>query len=65
MTYARQLQPIFLIIHQFNEYVQPDEGFDANTIDDIDPTDLWGFSALNAVRQRIKLYRQQTTASAQ
>ena len=65
MTYARQLQPIFLIIHQFNEYVQPDEGFDANTIDDTDPTDLWGFSALNAVRQQIKLYRQQTTASAQ
>jgi hypothetical protein len=42
MTHARQLAPIFLIVHQFNEYVQPDEGCDANTIDDTDATDLWG-----------------------
>jgi hypothetical protein len=58
MTYARQLTPIFLIMDQFNEYVHPDEGFDANIIDDTEPTDLWGFSALNAVRQQIRLYRQ-------
>jgi hypothetical protein len=65
MTYARQLAPIFLIVHQFNEYVQPDEGFDANTIDDTDETNLWGLTAINAVRQQIKLYRQQTSAATQ
>jgi len=62
MNYARQLQPIFLIVDQFNEYVKPDEGFDANTDDDTEPADLWGFGALNAVRQQIKIYRQQTVA---
>jgi hypothetical protein len=58
MTYARQLDPIFLIIHQFNEFVPPDEGFDANTDDDVEPANLWGFGALVAVRHQIKLYRQ-------
>jgi hypothetical protein len=58
MTYARQLDPIFLIIHQFNEFVQPDEGWNANTDDDIDPSNLWGSSALKAVRTQIELYRQ-------
>jgi len=60
MLYARQLDPIFLIIHQFNEFGPPDEGFDANTDDDIEPANLWGRSALDAVRQQIKLYRQET-----
>jgi hypothetical protein len=59
MTYARQLDPIFLIIHQFNEYVPPDEGFDANTIDDSEPTNLWGIGALDAIKLQIKLYREQ------
>jgi hypothetical protein len=59
MTYARQLDPIFLIIHQFNEFVRPDEGFDANTTDDIDPSNLWESSALKAVRTQIEIYRQQ------
>ena len=57
MKYARQLDPIFLFLHQFNEYVSPDEGFDANTIDDIEPTNLWGGSALNAVKDQIEAYR--------
>lgn len=48
MTYAKQLDPIFLIIHQFNEFVPPDEGFDANTDDDIEPANLWGSGALKA-----------------
>ena len=61
MSYARQLDPIFLIIHQFNEFVQPDEGFDANTDDDIEPANLWG-NDLGIVRQQIQLYRQQTGA---
>jgi hypothetical protein len=60
MTYARQLEPIFLIIHQFNEFVPPDEGFDANTTDDIEPANLWGFGALEAVHQQIRLYRHDT-----
>lgn len=59
MTYARQLDPIFLIIHQFNEFVPPDEGWNANTDDDIEPANLWGSSALKAVRTQIELYRQQ------
>ena len=48
MTYARQLQPIFLIVDQFNEFTPPDEGWDANTNDDIEPADLWGVGALKA-----------------
>jgi len=56
MTYARQLDPIFLIIHQFNEFVPPDEGFDANTDDDSEPANLWGFGALEAVKHQISIY---------
>lgn len=59
MTDANQLDPIFLIIHQFNEFVPPDEGFDANTDDDIEPANLWGFGALDTVKQQIAIYRQQ------
>jgi hypothetical protein len=60
MAYARQLDPIFLIVHQFNEFVQPDEGFDANTDDDIEPANLWGRSAIYAVRREVRLYRHRT-----
>jgi hypothetical protein len=56
--------PIFLIIDQFNEYVPPDEGFNTNTDDDIEPANLWGSGALDAVKQQIKLYRQQTGTAA-
>jgi hypothetical protein len=59
MTYARQLDPIFLIVHQFNEFVPPDEGFDANTDDDIEPANLWGIGALEAVKHQIKVYRRE------
>lgn len=59
MTYADQLKPIFLIIHQFNEFVRPDEGFNANTDDDIEPANLWG-NDLAIVQQQIEIYRQQT-----
>ncbi len=58
MTYARQLDPIFLIVDQFNEFTPPDEGWNANTNDDIEPANLWGFGALNAVKQQIAIYRQ-------
>jgi hypothetical protein len=59
MTYARQLDPIFLIVHQFNEFVPPDEGWNANTDDDIEPANLWSYGALEAVKHQIKLYRRQ------
>jgi hypothetical protein len=67
MDYARQLDPIFLIIHQFNEFVPSDEGFDANTDDDIEPANLWGQGALHAVQGEIKAYRReiQDEANAQ
>jgi hypothetical protein len=42
--------------------VPPDEGFDANTTDDIEPANLWGFGALEAVHQQIRLYRHDTAA---
>jgi hypothetical protein len=59
MAYARQLDPIFLIIHQFNEFGPPDEGWNADTDDDIEPANLWGFGALDAVKQQVTLYRHQ------
>jgi len=43
MAYAARLNPIFLFIHQFNEYSTPDvgdEGWDANTTDGIEPTNV-------------------------
>jgi hypothetical protein len=57
MDYARALKPIFLILHQFNEFVPPDEGFDADTDDDIEPANLWG-NDLEIVRRQIAVYRQ-------
>jgi len=58
MTYAKQLDPIFLVIHQFNEFGPPDEGFDANTHDDIEPANLWGRGDLKIVKDEIEAYRQ-------
>jgi hypothetical protein len=60
-AYARQFDPVFLIIHQFNEFVPPDEGFDADT-DDIEPANLWG-NDLATVKHRIAIYRQSRMAS--
>ena len=57
MKYARKLQPIFLWIHQFNEFTLPDEGFDANTNDDIEPANLWGTGDLKIVKREISMYR--------
>ncbi len=58
MNYAAELKPVFLIIHQFNEFGPPDEGFDANTHDDIEPANLWGRGSLKAVRDQIAAYRK-------
>jgi hypothetical protein len=59
MDWAARLDPIFLIIHQFNEFVPGDEGFDANTDDDIEPANLWG-NDLPVVKRQIEIYRQHT-----
>jgi hypothetical protein len=56
MEYAAELKPIFLFIDQFNEYVSPDEGWDADTIDDIEPANLWG-NDLDIIRRQIEVYR--------
>jgi hypothetical protein len=57
MKYAKRLDPIFLLIHQFNEFGSPDEGFDANTNDDIEPANLWG-NDLKIVKDEITTYRR-------
>jgi hypothetical protein len=59
MTYARRLDPIFLILHQFNEFVPPDEGWNADTDDDVEPANLWRFGALETLKHQINLYRHQ------
>ena len=56
MAYARQLDPVFLFLHQFNEFTQPDEGFDANTENDNEPANLWGDGALDPIRREVWLY---------
>jgi hypothetical protein len=62
MNYAVALQPIFLFIHQFNEFVPPDEGWNANTDDAIEPADLWGSTALDVVKNQIRIYRDLTSS---
>jgi hypothetical protein len=57
MGYARMLKPTFLIVDQFNEFQSPDEGWNAQTNDDIEPADLWGSSALDAVQAELARYR--------
>lgn len=60
MRLAGELKPIFLIVHQFNEFNTSDEGWDANTSDDIEPTRTpggWGYGAIDAVHERIAHYR--------
>jgi hypothetical protein len=60
MHYARRLRPIFLIIHQFNEFNSSDEGWDANTNDDIEPANQWG-NDLDNVKYQIDLYHREFT----
>jgi hypothetical protein len=50
-------QPIFLIIDQFNEFTAPDEGWDANIHDEIEPANLGG-NDLAVVKEQIKEYRK-------
>jgi hypothetical protein len=59
ISLARNLKPIFLILHQFNEFNSSDEGWDANTNDDIEPANQWGSRALEVVRDQIRFYRRE------
>jgi hypothetical protein len=61
MKLAAQLQPTFLIVHQFNEFTMADEGWDAQTSDDIEPTRLpkgWSYTAVDAVHIAVAAYRR-------
>jgi hypothetical protein len=61
MSLAEELAPLFLVVHQFNEFTTSDEGWDANTSDDIEPTQTpagWGYGAIQAVHDRIERYRK-------
>ncbi len=59
MMYAGLLDPIFLIVDQYNEFAQPDEGWNAETTDDIEPADDFiGDSAVTAVRTFIQTFRK-------
>ena len=61
MKLAAQLKPTFLIVHQFNEFTMADEGWDAQTSDDIEPTRLpkgWSHSAVDAVHTAVAVYRR-------
>jgi len=58
MAAARALDPIFLLIGQYNEFSQPDEGWDANSTDDIEPAnDGIGYGGVDAVGQEILRYK--------
>jgi len=57
MCVARKLDPIFLMVHQFNEFSFGDEGWDANSTDDIEGADDGiGRSAVETVREQIRQY---------
>lgn len=62
MGYARQLEPTFLIVDQLNEFAQPDEGWNAETNDDAEPTRQWGYSAMRALITEIAGYRRAVAA---
>jgi hypothetical protein len=56
-SYATQLNPIFLIVNQFNEFETPDQGNDENHSNDIEPTQQWGYDKFNRAQQLIQQYR--------
>ncbi len=55
--YAKSVSPTFLIIDQFNEYKQQDQGWDANTTNDLEPTNLWGNGPMQLATQLIADYK--------
>ncbi len=61
-NYARQLDPIFLIVNQFNEFSgPPDQGADIEHSNDIEPTQQWGHARFNVVKQKLCEYRGEET----
>lgn len=61
MAVAERLRPRFLILDQFNEFTMSDEGWNADTSDDSEPTQKpkgWGYGALQAVHDEISSYRR-------
>ena len=61
MPIALALKPTFLILHQFNEFARPDEGWDADTSNDIEPTRMprgWGYGGIEAARNAIAAYKR-------
>ena len=54
---AHQLDPIFLIFNQFNEYAAPDEGVDIEHSNDIEPTKQWGTAKFDVAKQNLQTYR--------
>ncbi len=58
MAYAEKLDPIFLLVNQYNEFAVPDEGWNAETTDDIEAADDGiGYGAVDTVRELILRYR--------
>jgi len=57
-NYAEQLNPIFLIYNQFNEFAsQRDEGINEEHSNDIEPTIQWGYAKFNYAKQNLLAYR--------
>jgi len=59
---AVQLDPIFLIFNQFNEFAGPgasvsDEGPDIEHSNDIEPTKQWGTAKFDVAKQYLQAYR--------
>lgn len=57
MRLAKELNPRFLIINQFNEFAEPDQGWDEQTSNDIEPTNIWGNKYLELVKQEVQIFR--------
>jgi hypothetical protein len=57
MAYAEKLKPRFLYIGQFNEFKKPDQGWDANTSNDMEPAEKWGFLSLHVARDLILKFK--------
>lgn len=64
MHLAVRLKPTFLLISQFNEFQKPDEGWDANTSNDMEPADLWGKTGIVAVHDWVVRYRKARKANS-
>jgi hypothetical protein len=55
VAYAQQVKPAFLLVHQWNEYAE--NGWDAETDTDIEPSTFFGTTMMVAVQQAITAYK--------